>query len=297
VKVFLPSWNGDFRLEPAGEKSALILHEPTESERVVVGKFLHDAGKKEWTKEAVDKGQPYRGSSSVIQLDISLAKASKLLIKHARPKKQTLTAVKFSGGKMEITEGASSEALEKVEKDIAAAAKEEKPTQPAAAASVKRPTPCCPSCMRGAIKPATEVLLSFLDKDQHEMWRQRRSIIVEGGITGHRYLLAHRNSETGYKIGRICFDLDDGGVIHFHDWSIPPEEEVLAAMLVLEHREPWLRNQATCLGGNFQDVFDNPFGDAMDGVESANFAADFGTALMKVMSPSERRQIAREFSV
>ena len=36
-------------------------------------------------------------------------------------------------------------------------------------------------------------------------------------------------------------------MLHFHDNSVPPEEEVLAAKLILEHREPWLRNEATCL--------------------------------------------------
>ena len=56
---------------------------------------------------------------------------------------------------------------------------------------------------------------------------------------------------------------------------MPPEEEVLAAKLILEHREPWLRNEATCLqqtkDGKWHDLgflrYKNPFGDASDGRE------------------------------
>ena len=46
---------------------------------------------------------------------------------------------------------------------------------------------------------------------------------------------------------KICYDIDDRCVLHFHDWTVPPEEEVLATKLILEHREAWLRNEATVL--------------------------------------------------
>ena len=120
--------------------------------------------------------------------------------------------------------------------------------KPEKAATVKRPTPSCPQCYVDATEPATEVLLSFLDEEQHHQWSKDRSMIVTGGLTGHRYLIAHRHSEKAARAGKICYDIDDGGVLHFHDHSVPPEEEILATKLILEHREPWLRNEATCLG-------------------------------------------------
>lgn len=146
-----------------------------------------------------------------------------------------------------------------------------------AAVSTKRATPCCPQCMPGAIKPATEVLLTFLDEQQHKDWAKHRTIEVVGGTTGHRYLISHRHGKNGQRWGRICWDADDRDVLHFHDSSVPPEEEVLGAMLVMEHREHWLRNEATCLG-SFTDVLKNPFGDLGDGMESTNFTASIGEA-------------------
>jgi hypothetical protein len=155
-----------------------------------------------------------------------------------------------------------------------------------------RPTPCCPDCFVEACEPATEVLLSFLTAEQHETWARDRFLVCRGGLTGHRYLLAHRASRLAAKNKRIAWDADDRLVLHFHDWSVPPEEEVLAAMLILQHREHWLRNEATCLVGNgwnvptvlrgklvgFDRVFKNPFGDITDGVTDASMTKLVGMA-------------------
>lgn len=288
MKVYLPSWKGDIRLTaaPKDDGSVLILTDPTPQERVMVGNFLRTASKKRWwTGSAPKEGEPYRGDSLEIPIQAPIAKASKVLIGLGRPKDRTLTAVKFSGGKMEVVEGATSKSLAAIEDALARAKQGEDPGKgEAKAASVKRPTPCCPQCMPGSIGPASEVLLSFLTPEQHEQWSHDRAIVVDGHLSGHRYILAHRHSELARKIGRICFDIDDGEVVHFHDWSVPPEEEILAAKLVLEHAEPWLRNEATCLGGfgmeKWTDVYKNPFGDGADGTESAAFARGVGTALM-----------------
>lgn len=304
MKMYLPSWNGDFRLEgtSGGKGSVLTMHDLTPAERLIVGKFLFEAKKKKWVKEYGDvpkaKNQPYEGSAQSIDLDVTLEKASPVLIKLARPKDRTLTAVRFSGGRMETIEGTGDAALVKVETTVAEAARTEKKDEPAAAASVKRPTPSCPQCMPGAVEPATEVLLSFLDPQQHEDWSKDRAIIVEGGLTGHRYLLAHRNTQRAAQVGRICYDLDDDAVVHFHDWSVPPEEEVLAAKLILEHREPWLRNEATLFGlmGTKTEIFKNPFGDMGDGIESANFAQTVGNFFLGTMTREERKKVGRYYS-
>lgn len=279
MKVFLPSWNGDFRLEGDGPGSKLILVEPTPLERAIVGRFLHTAGKKKWTPTA-HPDAPYDGPNEV-KLDAALAPASRALIKIARPKKQTLTAIKFSGGELVTVEGTDEAALKQIEEKVAAAAATEKPEKTATAASVKRPTPCCPSCEVGSVAPASEVLLSFLDRREHESWSRERAIVVTGGYTGHRYVLAHRSSPIAAATGRVCFDLDDRAVVHFHDNSVPPEEEVLAAKLILEHREPWLRNEATLFDSNprARHVFKNPFGGYGDGTESAGFASGLGRTL------------------
>ena len=279
---YIPSWYGDFRLVGEGGQSKLILNDLTDHERIIVANFLRSCKKKGWYADDVPAPKsPYRGNAkAIVYVDAPLEKVSKILIRLSRPKDRTLNAVKFASGKMEIVEGATSEAMDKLEGVVVEASKE----KGSKGTSIKRPTPSCPTCEVGAIAPASEVLLSFLDEKQHRDWAQNRAIMIQGGFSGHRYVLAHRKSELAAEIGKICFDLDDELVIHFHDTGMPPEEEVLAAKLILEHREPWLRNEATCLGGPATDIYKNPFGDGMDGVESASFSAGFGEAMSKLLS-------------
>jgi hypothetical protein len=281
VKIYLPSWNGDFRLEGNGkEGSKLVVHDPTPHEQKLIEEFLRTVEAKGWVsdRDAGFSQGAYRtptSGKSEIAISAPLSKAAKILIKIARPKKQTLTAISFSNGDLSLIEGADEPAVEKIAEIVEKAAATETPDQPAKAASVRRPTPCCPDCEVGSVTPASEVLLSFLNEEEHETWARERAIIVTGGLTGHRYILAHRQSAIAAHNTRMCFDLNDGQVLHFHDNSVPPEEEVLAAKLILEHREPWLRNEATLLEGDNMK-FKNPFGGFSDGTESAAFVSELG---------------------
>lgn len=154
---------------------------------------------------------------------------------------------------------------------------DEKKKKDKAATTVKRPTTCCPESIPGVVEPAQEVLLQFCDAEQREQWLRERRLVARGGITGHRYLIAHRHTDTAIKMGKCSWDLDTDTVMHFHDWTVPPEEEVLAAKLILEHREPWLRNEATYFDcGPHSQVFKNPFGDGGDGTHDAGFTRAMG---------------------
>lgn len=278
MKWFFPSWNGDFRLEPIdNEYTELIIQDPTAHETQLLQSFLQKCRRrKKWlaTRDAIkpDLG-PYRTDSTrKIVLRAPLSKVAPVLIDAMKIKDRTLTALSFAGGRLKIAHALDDEATEKLAKDA------EKP-EAKAAVTVSRPTPCCPQCQEGSIEPATEVLLSFLNRREHEDWARRRCIIVRGGRSGHRYLLAHRHGAVARRIGRICYDLDDRAVMHFYDWSIPPEEEVLATKLILQHREPWLRNEATALGFH-TDVYKNPFGGLMDGTESASLLSEVGAGIL-----------------
>lgn len=276
MKFYIPSWNGDFRIEDDGKGGTrLVVHDPTPHEQAILGEFLRAAGANGWVSDR-DRDAQFGQGASEVAISAPLSKASKILIKLTRPKKQTLTAVSFSNGKLSVIEGADEAAVEKIADAVEKAAATEDPKLPEAkAVSVRRPTPCCPDCEVGSVAPASEVLLSFLNEEEHETWARERSIVVTGGLTGHRYILAHRQSAVAAYNTRMCFDLDDGQILHFHDNSVPPEEEVLAAKLILEHREPWLRNEATLLGGD-NLKFKNPFGDLSDGTESADFVSEIG---------------------
>jgi len=276
MKWYIPSWNGDLRLEAVpGEpdKTRLTITEPTAAEKELLVKmgpeFLERGWIEKWKKR-------WRKNDEVI-LNAGIEKVGPLAKTIMRPGDAVLTAISFKDGQIGVHDGSRAE-LEQV----AAEAKKE---EAEAAASVKRPTPCCPECIPGAVGPASEALLAFLNPEEHEMWAKSRSIEFDGGLSGHRYRLSHRNTREAVRQTRICRDLDLDIVLHFHDWSVPPEEEILAAMLVLKFREPWLRNEATLfpIGSGEHCIFKNPFGGYDDGVDDSAFTFSFGTALMSAL--------------
>jgi hypothetical protein len=273
---YLPAWHGDFRLI-AGETdgtSKLLLMQPTPHEKQLIAKFMKIAKKKQWTRDRFDEDDAI--DTQTIVLSAPVDKIGPALVKLTKPAASTLTAVSFKDGHLEVAGTGTLETL------VAKAANDKE----AKAVSVSRPTPCCPRCEVDSIAPARDVLLSFLTAQEHADWADHRAIMVRGGLSGHRYLLAHRHSKTAARLGKICYDVEDRCVLHFHDASVPPEEEVLAAKLILEHREPWLRNEATVLQQNSNGAwidlgfmrYKNPFGDASDGRPDAVGTAMLGIA-------------------
>lgn len=290
---YMPSWNGDFRLievqnstyrDSAGDDACVLeIVDPTEHETGLLTDFLADAVKKKWTavQKIVTKEVNGQQRQEVL-LATSMDDAGKALVKVVKPVDRTITAVRYENGKLVVHDTAALVApTPAVTPEVVPKAGEgEKKKEETKAASLTRPTPSCPQCVPGATDRASEVLLAFLTPDEHDLWARERHLVVTGGLSGNRYVIAHRHSKLAAKIGRICFDLDDDCVVHFHDNSVPPEEEVLAAKLILEHREPWLRNEATMLGLPWNKLrFKNPFGDGMDGVPDARTTQAIGDAL------------------
>ncbi len=294
---FLPSYSGDFRLieianssyrEQADENSCVLeIVDPTAYELTLLDSFLTEAREKKWTP--ILKVSPVDVAGKLRQeilLATSVADAGRSLYSYVRPADRTITGVRSENGKITVHEtsdlGKIEEAPTSPEEALtpdAVIPPKTEPEEKAKAVSVKRPTPSCPQCVPGAINRASEVLLTFLNPEEHESWSKDRYIVVEGGLSGHRYMLAHRHSKYAVKAGRICWDMDDDMVVHFHDNSIPPEEEVLAAKLILEHREPWLRNEATTFHRFDVLKYKNPFGDFLDGVAEAQQTQGLGVAL------------------
>ena len=277
----MPSWNGDLRLEPNAEdkqKTTLSIVDPTDAEKIALGAIGVTLTDKGWLKDPIIEllsGEPYRDTHTTeVVLDAPLEEVGPVFMAALKPGPAVLSAVRFKNGLVEVVEHREPGA-KTTEKELKALAVKPKAE---AAATVKRPTPSCPDCYVDAVKPATEVLLTFLTPEQHETWARERYIICRGGYSGHCYILAHRSSEIAARNRRICFDTTDEHILHFHDQSVPPEEEVLSAMLILQHREHWLRNEATCLGWHFRRVFKNPFGDIMDGVMDASLTTMVGLA-------------------
>jgi hypothetical protein len=261
MRWYFPSWSGDFRLvdDPngGGDCCLLEIEKPTAHELDALDNFLTYAGKKRWVSAGLSltaKPDSYRfKDDKTVKLAASVAVAGKALLRYIKPKATTITAVKFSGGGVEVASAAETTKFGALIDKAAAEAKQDASDEVKAASST-RPTPCCPQCIPGSIERASEVLLSFLNDEEHRQWAERRAIEVVGHLSGHRYLVCHRNSKLAQMFGRMCFDLTDMGVMHFHDWAVPPEEEVLAVKHILEHREPWLRNEATCFGRTFRQT-------------------------------------------
>jgi len=314
---YFPSHNGDCRLAPhpdePHEKCLMSIKRPTPDERrllllmekeFLVRGWLADADRKAlaapvswWRTGRVTIQAPIEKVGPVVA---SIAKGGKNVITVIRSRKGWIEVCETSASllDMKLLESVAEEKKKAEATDAQADEAKTEESKPAdkpdeaVAATVRRPTPCCPDCYVDAVEPATEVLLAFLDEDQHRTWAASRYVVVRGQLTGHRYLIAHRNSPIAAQNRRIAYDLDDDAVMHFHDWSVPAEEEVLSAMLVLAHREPWLRNEATCLVGNFRDVFKNPFGDFSDGVPDSMLTQRIGSAIIEhLIGPRERKLV------
>jgi hypothetical protein len=296
ISWYMPTWNGDLRVNQIDATSCeLILHKPTEAEKAAAIKIIGECREQGWCPAAPDLNK----RKVRVLIGGPMAEVGPIASRILRPGDAVLTAVVFKDGHVETSSKSEGPTLEELAykaiapyREQGAQESEAKPAEPEsetkALATVKRPTPCCPQCQLGAIEPATEALLAFLTPEEHEQWATTRTITVTGGLSGFRYLLAHRHSRMAARIGRVCFDLDNDAVVHFHDLSVPPEEEILAAKLILEHREPWLRNEATLFFGSTDTglitnlgvpKFKNPFGDGMDGTESAAMAMQIGRML------------------
>ena len=331
---YFPSHNGDFRLQPHPdhpEHCQLSVTRPTADERHML-LLLQDAfATRGWLAED-DRTALVRSSwwrTQRITIRASVVDVGPVVLAIVKPGKNVLTAIRSADGTIEVCEtselaegpkpkedapkgdepkpeakvnpksdepksDAKAEPKPEAKPDSKAEQLAAKPD--AKAATVRRATPCCPDCyVDDAVEPATEVLLSFLTPEQHRTWAASRYVVVRGQLTGHRYLLAHRHSPIATANKRIGYDLDDDAVMHFHDWSVPPEEEVLGAMLVLGHREPWLRNEATCLG-DFRYVFKNPFGGGMDGVPDSVLTQNIGSALLRHLVPQPPRPPPRRYT-
>lgn len=276
MKWFIPSWNGDLRLIPhEKDESKTLLHieKPTEREKETLGQMAAMFVENGWIKELKITKSLFRRVRP-ITIDAPISKVGPVVSAIMRPGPAVLTGILLQDDQM-ITHSGSATALAEVVDRVEAEVLTQPEKAPKAAVTVKRPTPCCPQCIPGSIGPAREVLLTFLNEEQHASWAKDRTITVTGGLSGHQYLIAHRHSEIGQRLGRICYDLDDEFVMHFHDWTVPPEEEVLAAKLILEHRETWLRNEATAFGAK-SHMFKNPFGGVDDGVADAAFTQGMG---------------------
>jgi hypothetical protein len=169
---YIPSWNGDVRLVPTEDRKAtrMTIYKPTVTERQMVNlaaaEMLKEGWIKDWTPLPKRKGFMEK-SRRIITINATLEQVGPLVVKTLKPGPAVLTAILLKDGEVITSSGSKAELQAAVEQATQPAPP---PPEPRAAATVRRPTPCCPDCIPGAIHPASEVLLSFLTPEEHESW-------------------------------------------------------------------------------------------------------------------------------
>lgn len=101
ARWFIPSWNGDVRLtaDPTDpKKTILTVADPTEEEKISVASIGGILFEKKWLKE------PITSFEKPIVIDAPLEKVGPIVVTALRPGPAVLTAVKLSGGKVEVVE-------------------------------------------------------------------------------------------------------------------------------------------------------------------------------------------------
>ncbi len=232
---YFPSWNGDHRLvhvhDARGEAPgcALEVTNPTPDETKRLKEFLKLARSEGWwtgrsLKRAINEG--------CVFLDATLEDAGAKLSEIFRPDpKSRITAYRYANG--DVT----------VERSGVPALKKTATT----AATMTRGYGGCPTPVP-VNERASEVLLAFLTDEQLASWEDKRRFVALGSVTGGSYIVAHRGSEFARWNNYAVYSCAAKKPTCWHDWTVPPEEEALAAKLLIEHDEEWIAPRHFHLG-------------------------------------------------
>lgn len=265
MRWFFPSWNGDHRLVVQSAMTCTLeVDKPTAGEAKALNKFLKKAKSKDW----IDEPRVIETSDKLLKpilLQAPVDIAGELLTSTLRVKKGRITAVRYENDEV-IVETTKNITLDKGKKAKAAV-------------TTKRGTMSCPAPVP-VNERASEALMAFLDDEQLAQWATERRIVAYGGFTGVAYVIGHRGGDFAERNGYICRSIDDDAAVHYYDWSVPPEEEVLGLKIILEHREDWVRNPSGCFVRDGVR-FHNPLGDdTMDGMKDAAFVSNLGAGFI-----------------
>lgn len=269
---YFPAWNGDYRLvgiEGEENRCKLVAEEPTPAELEVIGQFLVKARKKGWVADTAGIAE----TGGELEIAASVSDAGNVLLKRHWRRRGIITVVKSVNGELEVVEGDNP-------KEHKQAAK--KSGKGSAAVTTSRPTLCCPSCVSGPDRRASQVLAAFCTPTQLGTWRKHGYLECYGGTTGRCYRLYHRHHPRAIKRGHCGIDMSTGRTVDAYDWSLPPAEEVLALKHALEHRECWVRNQAggfSAMPDCLPDPFRGPDDQMDDGIPDSNFVSSIGAAV------------------
>lgn len=260
---FFPTESGDIRLEGVGAtETRLIVTDPTPREIVVLTKLLTTGRKQKWIDPTV--GIPTRTGTYTLEVSAPIRDVATVLLGKRRTPPGVISALVYADGSTTAT-------LDGAELPVPEGAKPPE-KKPAAAATIPRPTLCCPIPWEGPDQRASEVLKAFCTPDEWDEWIQCGMIHVVGNLTGHTYRVVHRHHALARRQGKITWDETSDSVVHAHLAVLPPPEEVLSVKLTLQYGEDWIRNPSGYFGRGPR--FPHPLGlGCMEGIWSAGLIA------------------------
>lgn len=269
---YVPSSSGDYRLEHLGDDGVaclLTVEDPTAHEQAVLSAFMSELRQRDLV--GADATFSVTGRTEIV-VAAPVSRVAPLLVGHALVGAGTVTAVRSVGGKMLATiDGASPkpDPGEVAGPDVRAVELEAEIHQlevaaktpvdvPAAAVTVRRPVLCCPHPVEGPEMRSSQVLETFLTPSQLRDWRDHRFVTCRGNLSGRRYRVVHREHPLARRQKYIAWDIEADRPVHAYDWRVPPAEEALGLLLVLQHREDWVRNPSGWFYGGVS--YPHPFG-------------------------------------
>lgn len=226
---FIPTFSGDFRLSPDGDRCKLTIDKPTVGERAMLDAFLAHARAQAW----VDAGVGYQPDGcATLSLACTVAEAGPILVPHVLGDgKSTLlwTAVRSKGHVELKVHGRWRDVAEDAE----------------AAVTLRRPNRGCPAPRR-CNRRASEVLRAFCTEAQRQSWEQQGFLIARGSLTQRAYAVFHADEAAARNLPRCLVDLQTREALCAWDVMVPAEEQALGLKFMVEHQEadllrPWMR--------------------------------------------------------
>lgn len=205
MKIYIPSYLGDVKIESDGKKTIITYKALTDGERQRLKKFLVTCSKPLGDK---DEG--------IVVVDEPISTVHKRFVKIFKIGKPTINAIKVTGDKIEMVQE-----FPEYKNDLVGVTTE------------KPPRGCPVPRWEMAENRAMAVINEFLNPAQKEDFARNRQFISIGNYSGNPYLLTSRwNPLVGvygllYSIpgkNRICTSMPD----------LPPSEELLALKIVIE---------------------------------------------------------------
>jgi hypothetical protein len=220
----IPTKCGDYRLEEVNpHQCRLTVEAPTSVEKRVIDAFLAYARLLEWTaRKRVGKG---------VVLSTPIAPAAARLATLALEGREAWTAIRSTGGNIELIESVPEELPEGTE----------------IAATVRKPRRGCPA-PEPAARRANEVLRAFCTRSQYDSFNRAGFMAIIGNLSGERYHLFHRDEANKRGYGHVLVN-SQGREVCVWDNGLPAEEEALSIKLAIEHRENWIIRDGKAYAG------------------------------------------------